>query len=58
MDWFDAGVVACRTRAGLSRGFLRELQELRCLVEPAGVRLSAERATADDIAEIGALMPA
>ena len=51
-NWFDAEVVAWQSRAGLSRGFLRDLQELRRLVEPAAVRLAAERATARDIAEI------
>jgi DNA-binding FadR family transcriptional regulator len=51
-NWFDPDVVAWQSRAGLSREFLRDLQELRRLVEPAGVRLAAERATADDIAEL------
>ena len=51
-NWFDPDVVAWQSRAGLSRGFLRDLQELRRLVEPAAVRLAAERATAQDIAEI------
>jgi DNA-binding FadR family transcriptional regulator len=51
-NWFDPDVVAWQSRAGLSRDFLRDLQELRRLVEPAAVRLAAERATAQDIAEI------
>jgi DNA-binding FadR family transcriptional regulator len=51
-NWFDPDVVAWQSRAGLSREFLRDLQELRRLVEPAAVRLAAERATAQDIAEI------
>jgi DNA-binding FadR family transcriptional regulator len=51
-NWFDPDVVAWQSRAGLSREFLRDLQELRRLVEPAAVRLAAERATAADIAEI------
>ncbi len=51
-NWFDPDVVAWQSRAGLSREFLRDLQELRRLVEPAAVRLAAERATAEDIAEI------
>jgi DNA-binding FadR family transcriptional regulator len=51
-NWFDPDVVAWQSRAGLSREFLRDLQELRRLVEPAGVRLAAERATAGDIAEL------
>ena len=53
-NWFDPDVVAWQSRAGLSREFLRDLQELRRLVEPAAVRLAAERATAQDIAEIEA----
>jgi DNA-binding FadR family transcriptional regulator len=51
-NWFDPDVVAWQSRAGLSREFLRDLQELRRLVEPAAVRLAAERASAHDIAEI------
>jgi DNA-binding FadR family transcriptional regulator len=51
-NWFDPEVVAWKSRMGLSREFLRDLQELRRVVEPAGVRLAAERATAPDIAEI------
>ena len=53
-NWFDPDVVAWQSRAGLSREFLRDLQELRRLVEPVAVRLAAERATAADIAEIEA----
>jgi DNA-binding FadR family transcriptional regulator len=48
-NWFDPEVVAWQSRAGLTREFLRELQELRSLVEPAAARLAAERATASDI---------
>ena len=51
-NWFDPDVVAWQSRAGLSREFLRDLQDLRRVVEPAAVRLAAERATAADIAEI------
>jgi DNA-binding FadR family transcriptional regulator len=51
-NWFDPDVVAWQSRAGLSREFLRDLQELRRLVEPAAVRLAAKRATSEDIAEI------
>jgi DNA-binding FadR family transcriptional regulator len=51
-NWFDPDVVTWQSKAGLSREFLRDLQELRRVVEPAGVRLAAERATAQDIAEI------
>ena len=53
-NWFDNDVVTWQSRAGLTREFLRDLQELRRVVEPAGVRLAAKRATAADIAEIEA----
>ena len=49
-NWFDADVIVWQTRVGLSRDFLRDLQDLRRAVEPAAVRLAAERATAEDIA--------
>jgi len=51
-NWFDPDVVIWQSKAGLTREFLRDLQELRRVVEPAGVRMAAERATAADIAEI------
>jgi DNA-binding FadR family transcriptional regulator len=53
-NWFDPDVVAWQSRAGLSREFLRDLQELRRIVEPAAARLAAERATARDLAEMEA----
>ncbi|CAD5373825.1 GntR family transcriptional regulator [Rubrivivax sp. A210] len=53
-NWFDADVVRWKSRKGLSREFLRDLQELRRVVEPAGARLAAERATPADLAEIEA----
>ena len=53
-NWFDPHVVAWQGRAGHTREFLRDLQELRRLVEPAAVRMAAERATPDDIAQIEA----
>ena len=53
-NWFDPDVVIWKSRMGLTREFLRDLQELRRVVEPAAVRLAAERATARDIAEIEA----
>ena len=53
-NWFDPQVVAWQSRAGLSREFLRDLQELRRLVEPAAVRLAAQRATPEDVCEIEA----
>ena len=53
-NWFDPDVVAWQSKAGLTREFLRDLQELRRVVEPAAVRIAAERATTQDIAEIEA----
>ena len=53
-NWFDPDVVGWQTQAGLTREFLRDLQELRRVVEPAAVRMAAERATAADIADIEA----
>jgi DNA-binding FadR family transcriptional regulator len=51
-NWFDPDVVVWKSKVGLTREFLRDLQELRRIVEPAGVRLAAERATPEDIADI------
>lgn len=53
-NWFDPEVVAWHSRAGLAREFLRDLQELRRVVEPAAVRLAAERASAEDLAQMEA----
>lgn len=53
-NWFDPDVVAWQSKIGLTRDFLRDLQELRRVVEPAAVRLAATRATAADLAEIEA----
>ena len=53
-NWFDPDVVVWHSRAGLTREFLRDLQDLRRVVEPAAVRMAAERASAQDIAEIEA----
>ena len=53
-NWFDPDVVRWKSQTGLTREFLRDLQELRRLVEPAAVRLAAERASAADIAELEA----
>lgn len=53
-NWFDQSVVRWHTRVGLSHEFLRDLQELRRVVEPAAVRLAAERATPADLADIEA----
>ncbi len=53
-NWFDPDVVAWQSKAGLTREFLRDVQELRRVVEPAAVRLAAERATAADAAGLEA----
>ncbi len=51
-NWFDPDVIAWQSKIGLGADFLRDLQELRRVVEPAAVRLAAERAVAQDIQEI------
>jgi len=51
-NWFDPDVIAWQAKAGLTREFLRDLQDLRRIVEPAAVRMAAERATSDDIADL------
>ncbi|MBE7370121.1 FadR/GntR family transcriptional regulator [Ramlibacter pallidus] len=51
-NWFDPDVIVWQSQAGLTREFLRDLQELRRVIEPAAVRIAAERATPADIAEI------
>ena len=51
-NWFDADVIAWQAKAGLTADFLRDLRDLRRIVEPAAMRLSAERASAGDIAEV------
>ena len=53
-NWFDPDVITWQARAGLTPEFLRDLQDLRRAVEPAAVRLAAERASAEDIDEIEA----
>ncbi len=53
-NWFDPDVVAWQCKAGLTREFMREVQELRRVLEPAAVKLAAERATAQDIEAIEA----
>jgi DNA-binding FadR family transcriptional regulator len=51
-NWFDPDVIRWQSQAGLTREFLRDLQDLRLVLEPAAVRLAARRATARDIREI------
>lgn len=53
-NWFDPDVIIWQSRAGLTADFLRDLQDLRRIVEPAAVRLAAERATPQDITELEA----
>ena len=53
-NWFDPDVIIWQSKAGLTREFLRDLQDLRRVVEPAAVRMAAERATSEDIAGIEA----
>jgi DNA-binding FadR family transcriptional regulator len=53
-NWFDPDVVIWQSKAGLTREFLRDLQDLRRVLEPAAVRMAAERATPQDIADIEA----
>jgi DNA-binding FadR family transcriptional regulator len=53
-NWFDPDVVAWQSRVGITREFLRELLELRRVVEPAAVKLAAQRASAEDIAAVEA----
>ena len=51
-NWFDPDVIVWQSQAGLTREFLQDLQELRRVVEPAAVRMAAQRATGEDIAAI------
>ncbi|MFZ4289719.1 FadR/GntR family transcriptional regulator [Variovorax sp. HJSM1_2] len=51
-NWFDADVIAWQAKTGLSAEFIRDLQDLRRVVEPAAVCLAASRATAEDLANI------
>ena len=51
-NWFDPDVMAWQAEAGLSPEFVRDLQDLRLIVEPAAIRLAAQRATPQDIDEI------
>ena len=51
-NWFDPDVIGWQAKAGLTPEFIRDLQDLRLIVEPAAIRLAAQRATAVDIAEI------
>ncbi len=48
-NWFDADVTRWQVQAGLTPEFVRDLQDLRRVVEPAAVKFAAARATAQDI---------
>src|SRR3954464_4405785 len=51
-NWFHPDVSRWQSNAGLTRDFLRDLQDLRRVLEPAAVRMAAQRATAKDVREI------
>ena len=51
-NWFDPDVTIWQVRAGLTPEFLRDMQDLRRIVEPGAARLAAERATDADITEL------
>jgi DNA-binding FadR family transcriptional regulator len=51
-NWFDPDVIAWLVKKGLPTEFVRDLQDLRRVVEPAAVRLAAQRADAQDLAAI------
>ena len=53
-NWFDPDVIVWQSKSGLTPEFLRDLQDLRRVVEPAAVRMAAERATPEDILDIEA----
>lgn len=51
-NWFDPDVIAWQAKAGLTPEFVRDLQDLRLIVEPAAVKLAAQRWIAADIVAI------
>ncbi len=51
-NWFDPDVIGWQSAAGIAPDFIRDLQELRRALEPAAVRLAAQRASAQDIEAI------
>ena len=57
-NWFDPDVIAWQARVGFAPDFLHDLQDLRRAVEPAAVRLAAQRATAEDVVEMEAAFAA
>ncbi|MDZ7937096.1 MAG: FadR/GntR family transcriptional regulator [Rhodoferax sp.] len=55
-NWFDPDVIHWQAKAGLTPEFLRDLMDLRRVVEPAAVRLAVRHATEKDIADISAAL--
>ncbi len=53
-NWFDPQVIGWQAKAGLTPEFIRDLQDLRLIMEPAAIRLAAQRATEQDITAIEA----
>jgi DNA-binding FadR family transcriptional regulator len=53
-DWnqFDADVIRWKLRAGVSPDFVREIIDLRLLLEPGAASLAATRRTARDLADL------
>lgn len=51
-NWFDPDVIGWQAKAGLTAEFVRDLQDLRLIMEPAAIRLAAQRATDEDIAQV------
>lgn len=51
-NWFDPDVIRWQTLVGLTPDFIRDLQELRLVVEPAAVRMAAVKAHPSDLAEL------
>ncbi len=51
-NWFDPQVIGWQAKAGLTPEFIRDLQDLRLIMEPAAIRLAAQRASQEDIAAI------
>jgi DNA-binding FadR family transcriptional regulator len=48
----DSDVLTWRYEVGPDEGFLEDLSEVREIIEPPGAALAAERASADEVAEI------
>lgn len=59
-EWrlLDPDVLGWLTEAGLDPEFLRSMFEVRRIIEPAAVRLAAERATPDELAAIQSMFDA